>query len=245
MRARLPRIRLAPLTLAVAAIVLVIKLLAVVDNFRGFSSASLPISEARAESAAQSSSPPHDAGGTSHAPPAKHQTQTADQQPPAAAGFPPPSGEASADASPAVPSPQEIEVLQQLAQRRDELDRRAGDLDRRADLLRAGEKRLDQKLKEMGELETTLTGLLKKHDEEQDAKMRSLVKIYENMKPKDAAAIFEKLDMDTLLPVVERMNERKLAPVMANMNPTKAKTITEELSKLRKLVSEHRPGTAG
>ena len=63
--------------------------------------------------------------------------------------------------------------------------------------------------------------------------MKSLVKIYENMKPKDAARIFEELDMDTLLSVAERMGERKLAPVMAKMNPIKAREVTVELSKLR------------
>ena len=65
--------------------------------------------------------------------------------------------------------------------------------------------------------------------------MRSLVKIYENMKPKDAARIFEELEMATLLPVVERMGERRLAPVMADMNPAKARKITEELARLRQL----------
>ncbi len=61
--------------------------------------------------------------------------------------------------------------------------------------------------------------------------MNSLVKIYEAMKPKDAARIFEQLDIDTILLVAERMKERRLAPVMAQMNPEKAKDITIKLSK--------------
>ena len=65
--------------------------------------------------------------------------------------------------------------------------------------------------------------------------MNSLVKIYEAMKPKDAARIFEQLDIDTILLVAERMKERRLAPVMAQMNPEKAKDITIKLSKLREL----------
>jgi flagellar motility protein MotE (MotC chaperone) len=72
--------------------------------------------------------------------------------------------------------------------------------------------------------------------------MQSLVKLYENMKPKDAARIFEELDLDTLLPVAERMKERKLAPIMSTMDPTKAKEVTVRLSTQRKLPN---PGNVG
>ncbi len=97
----------------------------------------------------------------------------------------------------------------------------------------------------MKDLQATLGRLMKANDEQQQTKLRSLVKIYENMKPKDAARIFEELDMDTLLPVAERMSERKLAPVMAEMNLAKAKDITQELAKLREAGSGKRPPGAG
>src|SRR3546814_19626533 len=63
----------------------------------------------------------------------------------------------------------------------------------------------------------------------------SLVKIYESMKPKDAARIFEHLDMEVLLEVVERMKERKTAPILAELDPERASTVTLELAKLREL----------
>ena len=65
--------------------------------------------------------------------------------------------------------------------------------------------------------------------------MKSLGKIYESMKPKDATRIFDELDMNTLLMVAERMKEPKLAPIMAKMNPTKATEITVKLSQLREM----------
>ena len=39
----------------------------------------------------------------------------------------------------------------------------------------------------------------------------------------------------SLLMVAERMKERKLAPIMAQMNPQKAKDMTVELSRLRRI----------
>lgn len=135
----------------------------------------------------------------------------------------------------------EIDLLQKLAARREALDKRAQEIQMRAGLLKAAEKRIDKKVTDFKILKSTIEGLIKKYDEQQTTKLQSLVKIYENMKPKDAARIFEKLDMDTLLLVAERMKERKLAPVMAKMNPDKAREVTVQLARLRNLPMPGRP----
>ncbi|TCS63021.1 MotE family protein [Varunaivibrio sulfuroxidans] len=135
----------------------------------------------------------------------------------------------------------EIDLLQKLAARREALDKRAQEIQMRAGLLKAAEKRIDKKVTDFKILKSTIEGLIKKYDEQQTTKLQSLVKIYENMKPKDAARIFEKLDMDTLLLVAERMKERKLAPVMAKMNPDKAREVTVQLARLRNLPVPGRP----
>jgi flagellar motility protein MotE (MotC chaperone) len=108
-------------------------------------------------------------------------------------------------------------------------------MDRRIGLLQAAEQRIERKVSDLKKLQGTIEGLLKKHSAEQDNNLASLVKIYEAMKPKDAARIFQALEMDTLLLVAERMKERKLAPIMASLTPEKAKEITVELTQLRKL----------
>ena len=230
--------RLLPLLLAAATLLLGVKVHDVARAFMGTGLTSSPIAEAHAEVSGRPAASAHPAG---HNPPAQG-------TPPAAgAGEARPARAPAAAQGAAEPSPpasaQEVQVLQQLAVRRAALDARAEDMDRRADLLRAGETRLDQKLRELRDLETLLQGLLKTHDAQQEEQMRSLVKIYENMKPKDAARILEELEMPTLLQVAERMSERKLAPVMADMNPARAKAITEELAKLRQLVAgAHKAG---
>ncbi|MEQ8194600.1 MAG: hypothetical protein RIB59_08940 [Rhodospirillales bacterium] len=129
----------------------------------------------------------------------------------------------------------EIDLLQQLADRREQIEARARELDLREGLLKAAENRISKKIQDMKALQVTINGLIKKHDAQQDAKLNSLVKIYENMKPKDAARIFEELELDTLLMVAERMKERKLSAIMAKMDPVKAREVTIELARLRKL----------
>ena len=129
----------------------------------------------------------------------------------------------------------EIDLLQQLAERRQVLESREQELEIRTGLLAAAESRIDKKVEELRVLRETISGLIKTFDAQQDAKLLSLVKIYESMKPKEAARIFEELEMDTLLEVAERMKERKLAPIMAKMDPEKARDMTVELSRLRQL----------
>lgn len=136
---------------------------------------------------------------------------------------------------PTLLTPAEIELLQHLSIRREEIDRREQELELRTGLMQAAELRIDKKVVELQNLQATIDGLIKKFDTQEDAKLISLVKIYENMKPKDAAIIFEDLELETLLEVAERMKERKLAPVMAKMNPEKAREMTVELRQMRTL----------
>ena len=144
-------------------------------------------------------------------------------------------GQDEQNADPTFFSQSEIEVLQQLSERREKLDQMQEEIDTREGLMSAAEKRIDRKIADLQQLEKTIKGLIKTHDEQQEAKIGSLVKIYEAMKPKDAARIFEQLQFDTILLVAERMKERKLAPVLAKMNANKAQEITVQLSKLRDL----------
>jgi flagellar motility protein MotE (MotC chaperone) len=129
----------------------------------------------------------------------------------------------------------EFQVLQRLSDRRAELDKMRRDLALRENLLAATEKKLNAKLMELNGLKAKIEDLLKKHDEEQDAKLNSLVKIYETMKPKNAARIFEQLEMDILLDVVERMREAKTSLIFAAMDPSKAKAITSRLAERREI----------
>lgn len=136
---------------------------------------------------------------------------------------------------PALATDAEVEVLQKLAKRRDELNRRARNIDLRETMLVATERRVKVKITELKKLQEIVQKLLKKHDGEQETKYLSLVKIYESMKPKDAARIFEHLDMKVLLNVVERMREARTGPILAKMAPVKAKALTMALAERRNL----------
>jgi len=129
----------------------------------------------------------------------------------------------------------EVDLLQSLSKRREEIEAYSDELGLREKVLEAAEKRVDQKLASLTELKTEIEVLLKTYEKKEDTEIRGLVKIYESMKPKEAARIFNELDMDILLQVIDRMSERKAAPVLASMTPTRAKDVTENLAELRRL----------
>lgn len=129
----------------------------------------------------------------------------------------------------------QIELLQSLADRRKELEERERTLVQREGLLAAAEHRIDQKIGELNGIKTEIEDLIRKYDEQEEEQLASLVKIYETMKPKDAAKIFDALDMEILLQVIERMKASKTAPVLAAMTPERAKEVTARIAERRKM----------
>ncbi|MFA7430228.1 MAG: hypothetical protein WCZ23_08745 [Rhodospirillaceae bacterium] len=129
----------------------------------------------------------------------------------------------------------EIDLLQRLAERRETIETRERELSTREGLLQAAEGRIDRKIGELRQLEETINGLLKKHDDQEQEKMAQLVRIYATMKPKEAARIFDALDMPILIAVMENMKESKSAPILASMSVEKARALTEELTHRRQL----------
>ncbi len=132
-------------------------------------------------------------------------------------------------------SEREVQLLQELAERRTVLDAREQRLEEREVLLKAAEQRLVEKQTELTSTKEEIVALLKQQDKQEKAKINQLVAIYENMKPKDAANIFNELEMPVLLQVIKNMKERKVAPVIASMSAEKARSLTKELADQRKL----------
>ena len=139
----------------------------------------------------------------------------------------------------------EIDLLQNLSARRAELDKRARELDMREKLLEAGEKRVNERIVELKGIESNIQALLGTRDQAEEEKLASLVKVYESMKPKDAARIFEQLDMEVLLPVANRMKEGKIAAVLAQMAPEAAQRLTVNMAHHADAMKDATPGATG
>jgi flagellar motility protein MotE (MotC chaperone) len=85
----------------------------------------------------------------------------------------------------------------------------------------------------MVRLQAMVTDLESRNEElsqEQEASADHLAKVYENMKPAQAAPIIAALEMNTILQVMSRMRERQAARILASMPPATAAIISAGLS---------------
>ncbi len=176
------------------------------------------------------------------------QAETSAPPPPAAAPVAPVAEvpHQPAAATPAAPMPQPVKppdqpaiseaeraVLLDLRQRREALEAKSRDLDQREAELNAADKRLNDRVQQLSALQTRLESLEASRQQHKAENWAGLVKVYESMKPRDAAAIFDALDMQVLLQVLDRMQERKMAPVLAAMQPDRARLATQLLAEMR------------
>jgi flagellar motility protein MotE (MotC chaperone) len=129
------------------------------------------------------------------------------------------------------PSASERAVLERLQSRRQELDSRARELEIRESLLKAHEQRIEAKVEELKGVETRIETATRQKDDADAARFKSIVTMYENMKPKDAAKIFDRLDMAVLIDVASHMKPQKMSDVLAQMQPDNAEKLTVELAR--------------
>jgi flagellar motility protein MotE (MotC chaperone) len=152
-------------------------------------------------------------------------------------------------------SPAELRILQNLGERRGQLDAREQDIDTQLQLLAAAEAKLDARVKSLAALKGDVQGLLGQADAQQQAEVTRLVAVFSAMKAKDAAARMTLLDDNVRLPIAAKMKERTLAAILAQMPPAEAKKLTENLAKrftqdttlaaARAAVAEPAPAPAG
>lgn len=131
-----------------------------------------------------------------------------------------------------LPSNEEMELITQLRERRQELEARETKLDLQEQLLASTEKRINDKIQQLQVLETRIKEHLRIFEKAEDEKLASIVKVYETMKPKDAAPRFEALALQTQVDLVTRMKPTKVAALMGEMTPEKASVLTTELATL-------------
>lgn len=127
----------------------------------------------------------------------------------------------------------EIEILQELSQRRAAIDRQARDLSEREALLQAAEQQIERKLQELNQLKAAVEATLRRADEQDEARKKTTARLFEGMKPAEAARIMEQMELPQLVELLERMKERSASMLLAQMHPVRARQVAAEMTKRR------------
>jgi flagellar motility protein MotE (MotC chaperone) len=128
-------------------------------------------------------------------------------------------------------SPSERAILERLQARRQELEQRAREVDIRESLLKSAEKRIEGRVEEMKATEARITTATGQKGEEDTARFKGLITMYEGMKPKDAAKVFDRLEMSVLYEIASKIAPRKMSDILGLMQPEAAERLTVELAR--------------
>ena len=246
-KATLPNLRLLPVTIFVAFLMLSVRLNDVWKGFSSLGSATIEVNQSEAQQPpppggrkpGQKTPTPADASAaTSSGPTNLASASGGNPSAGSAAPAPPPEEPGAGDGEPPTFTQNEIDVLQKLSVRREALDAKQKDLDLRENLVKAAEARIDKKIAEMKELQSNIESMLKQVDRQDEEKLKKLVKIYENMKPKDAANILSTLELPVQLGVLGQMKEAKVSPILSAMDLQQAKLVTDAMAAHRAAKAE-------
>lgn len=97
------------------------------------------------------------------------------------------------------------------------------------------QKELDEKLQALGRNASELSAQQEQRRQDVEQSIARLAHIYEQMPPRDAAAMFNILDMRVLVPVAQHMIPRRISDVIGNMQPDRANILSQYLAGIRKL----------
>jgi flagellar motility protein MotE (MotC chaperone) len=128
------------------------------------------------------------------------------------------------------PSAAERALLERLQEKRQALEERARELDMRESLIKAAEKKLETEMAAQKAEEAKAGGTPAALAAADNARFKSVVTMYEAMKPKDAARIFDRLDSRILLDVASHIKPQRMSEIMAQMSPENAERLTVELA---------------
>jgi flagellar motility protein MotE (MotC chaperone) len=128
-------------------------------------------------------------------------------------------------------STSERAILERLQSRRQELEARAREIEIRESLMKAAEQRIDSRVQEMKSIEAKASAVNDQKSEAENARFKSIVTMYEGMKPKDAARVFDRLEMPVLIEIASQIAPRKMSDILGLMSSEAAERLTVELAR--------------
>ncbi|MFW8593767.1 MotE family protein [Cribrihabitans neustonicus] len=131
----------------------------------------------------------------------------------------------------ALPSSAELQTMLAAFQKREAaLAAREAEFEDRMKALEIADQAIDKKLTALREAEEKLRTTLALADGATEADVTRLTSVYEQMKPKEAAALFEEMDPGFAAGFLARMQPEAAAGIMAGLSPEAAYTISVVLA---------------
>jgi flagellar motility protein MotE (MotC chaperone) len=154
---------------------------------------------------------------------------------PSAAQTPPPPPLITLSAS-------DIPLLQSLQERQGLLEEREKQLVQREEALHFIQQQVEDKFASLTTLRKEIGSLIEEKEAFEEKRFEHLVKVYEGMKPEEAASLIERLHEDTAAKLFYRMKEKKVSQLLGFVKPEVAAKLSERLAAQQQKEQEKMPG---
>jgi flagellar motility protein MotE (MotC chaperone) len=131
------------------------------------------------------------------------------------------------------PEPEVRVAPQNLSEEWQVLRQRQEEVQRREQTLQALEQELDAKLIRLQELEKRIQAMLEEADVLRDEKIKHLVDVYSNMKPRQAASALAALEEPVAVKILSGMRGRNAGEILSFVDAEKAARLTEALTRMQ------------
>lgn len=128
---------------------------------------------------------------------------------------------------------EDAEYMFKLAERKKQLDQRENDLNKLAEQIEKQKAEITDKLTKLEATRLQISKALEEKIKADDGKVETLVQMYTNMKPAQAAKIFESLDEDLVIEILGRMKKKSAADILNLIKPEKAQIFAERYTGYR------------
>lgn len=127
----------------------------------------------------------------------------------------------------------DADYLFKLAERKKQLDIREEELNKLAASIEKQKVEVSEKLAKLEETRNKISTALEEKIKVDDVKVDTLVQMYSNMKPIQAAKVFETLDEDLVIEILGRMKKKNAADILNLIKPEKAQIFAERYTGYR------------
>ncbi len=125
----------------------------------------------------------------------------------------------------------EMEILQNIAERRQQLKQLEEERKKEETLLTVAKKNVEEKIEELSKIKQDLKGFIDSQKQEKKERLAALARMYSTMRPKRAAALMAELDTQQIIDLIFQMKEATASSIFSHMPSDKVREVTIQLTK--------------
>ena len=150
------------------------------------------------------------------------------------------------DIDPLLLDENQIKVLLALAKKGKNIKEteQEADVEKQKKIVELAQENLNKRIEELEKVKKDIDSKKDEFTKDEKQNITNMAKIYETMKPAQAADILNKLELTSVTQIIKHMNQKKAAAIVAAMETSKARLLTLEIIRSKDIEGKNTPEPA-